>query len=74
MSKAIFEFSLPEEQDEYDVMNQAPKVQRFLWEFSQQLRSWQKYGHQFTDAGDAVNKIREEFYTLLNYYEVNIDL
>jgi hypothetical protein len=74
MSKAIFEFNLPEEQDEYDIMNQAPKVQRFLWEFSQQLRSWQKYGHQFKDASDAVNKIREEFYTLLNNYEVNIDL
>jgi hypothetical protein len=74
MSKAIFEFSLPEEQDEYDIMNQAPKMQRFLWDFSQQLRSWQKYGHQFTNADDAVNKIREEFYNLLNNYEVNIDL
>lgn len=74
MSKAIFEFSLPEEQNEYDIMNQAPKVQSFLWEFSQQLRSWQKYGHQFTDADDAVHKIREEFYALLNNYEVNIDL
>lgn len=74
MSKAIFEFNLPEEQDEYDIMNQAPKVQRFLWEFSEQLRSWQKYGHQFEDASDAVNKIREEFYTLLNNYEVNIGL
>ena len=74
MSKAIFEFNLPEEQNEYDIMNQAPKVQIFLWEFSQQLRSWQKYGHRFTDADDAVSKIREEFYALLNNYEVNIDL
>ena len=34
----------------------------------------QKYGHQFTDAGDAVVKIREEFYKILNNYQVNIDL
>ena len=74
MSKAIFEFNLPEEQGEYDIINQAPRVQRFLWEFTQQLRAWEKYGHEFKDANDAVYKIREQFYTLLNNYEVNIDL
>ena len=72
--KAIFEFNLPEDQHEYDVMNQASKMQRFLWEFSEQLRSWQKYGHKFENADDAVEKIREEFYNLLNNYEVNLDL
>lgn len=72
--KAIFEFNLPEDQHEYDVMNQASKMQRFLWEFSEQLRSWQKYGHKFENADDAVEKIREEFYTLINNYEVNLDL
>ncbi|NBW29630.1 hypothetical protein EBR37_04580 [bacterium] len=72
--KAIFEFNLPEDQHQYDVMNQASKMQRFLWEFSEELRSWQKYGHKFENADDAVEKIREEFYTLLNNYEVNLDL
>lgn len=72
--KATFEFDLPEDQHEYDVMSQASKMQRFLWEFSQQLREWEKYGHQFSDARDAVVKTREEFYRLLNNYEVNIDL
>ena len=71
--KATFEFNLPEDQREYEVMNQASKTQAFLWEFSQQLLSWYKYGHQFKDADDAVNKIREEFYQLLNDNEVNID-
>lgn len=72
--KATFEFDLPEDKHEYDVMNQAPKMQRFLWEFSEQLRAWEKYGHEFKDSRDAVVKIREEFYRLLNNYEVNIDL
>lgn len=72
--KATFEFDLPEDQHEYDIMNQASKMQRFLWEFSEQLRAWQKYDHQFKDADDALNQIREEFYKLLNNYEVNIDL
>lgn len=72
--KAIFEFDLPEDQHEYDVMHQASKMQRMLWEFSQQLREWEKYGHQFKDARDAVVKTREEFYKILNNYQVNIDL
>jgi hypothetical protein len=74
MPKAIFEFNLPEEQDEYDVMNQAPKTQSLLWDYSQQLRAWHKYGHTFKDADDALRKIREEFYRLLNDNQVNIDL
>ena len=72
--KATFEFEFPEDEREYEVMNQAHKMQRMLWEFSQQLREWEKYGHQFKDAGDAVVKIREEFYKILNNYQVNIDL
>ena len=74
MSKAIFEFNLPEEQDEYDIMNQASRMQRVLWDLSEALQSWQKYGHQFKDANDAVEQIRAEFYIILNNYEVNIDL
>lgn len=72
--KATFEFDLPEDQHQYDVMNQALKMQRALWDLSEALRTWQKYGHQFKDANDAVSQIREEFYTTLNNYEVNIDL
>jgi hypothetical protein len=72
--KAVFEFDLPEDQHDYNIMNQASKVQSFLWDFSQQLRSWYKYHHDFKNADDALNQIRDEFYRLLNEHEVNIDL
>jgi hypothetical protein len=72
--KATFEFDLPKDQHEYDVMNQAIRMQRVLWDLSEQLLEWEKYGHQYKDAYDAVFKIREEFYRILNNYEVNIDL
>jgi len=72
--KGIFEFNLPEDQREYEIMSKSLKTQSFLWEFSQQLRAWDKYGHAFKDADDALDKIREEFYRLLNEHEVNIDL
>jgi len=71
---AKFEFNLPEDQHEYEVMSQAQKTQSFLQDFSQQLRSWYKYHHDLKDADDALNKIRDEFYRLLNKHEVNIDL
>jgi hypothetical protein len=72
--KSIFEFNLPEDQREYEIMSKSLKTQSFLWEFSQQLRAWYKYGHEFKDADDALNQIRDEFYRLLNEHEINIDL
>jgi len=72
--KTIFEFDLPEDQREYEIMSKSLKTQSFLWEFSQQLRAWYKYHHDFKDANDALTKIREEFYRLLNIHEVNIDI
>lgn len=72
--KATFEFDLPEDQHEYDIMNQAIRMQRVMWDLSEALRTWEKYGNDFKDARDAVVKIREEFYRILNNYEVNIDL
>ncbi len=72
--KAIFEFNLPEDQHEYEVMSQASRVQSFLWDFSQQLRSWQKYSNDFQNAGDALDKIRTEFHRLLSEQQINIDL
>ena len=72
--KSILEFNLPEDQREFDLAIQSQKAQSFLWDFSQQLRSWRKYHHNFKDANDALDKIREEFYRLLNEHKVNIDL
>ena len=74
MPKITIEFTLPEEENEYKVMSKAQDAQRMLWDLSQQLRSWQKYGHEFKDADDALDKIREEFYKLVNEHDVNIDL
>jgi hypothetical protein len=74
--KATFNFDLddPDDKTQYDIMNQAIRMQRVLWDLSEALRTWEKYGDPFTDARDAVVKIREEFYRTLNNYEVNIDL
>lgn len=72
--KAILQFDLPEDQNDYEIAVQAPKVQSFIWDFSQQLRAWQKYHHDFKNADDALDQIREEFYRLINEHNINIDL
>lgn len=71
--KATLTFTLPEEQVEFDTAIQASAAKSMLWDFSQQLRSWQKYHNDFKDANDALDKIREEFYRLINDYNINID-
>lgn len=73
MPKATIQFNLPEEQGEFDAAISAERMKSMLWDFSQQLRSWRKYHNDFTDADDALDKIREEFYRLLNEHNVGID-
>lgn len=74
MPKVTVEYNLPDEQHDYEVAMQASRVQSFLWDFSQQLRSWYKYHNDFKDGNDALSKIRDEFYRLLNENNVDIDL
>jgi hypothetical protein len=73
MPKVTLQFNLPEEQNEFDNAINAGNMKSVLWNFSQQLRSWRKYYHDFQDASDALDKIREEFHSLLNDHNVNID-
>lgn len=73
MPIATLSFNLPEEQSEFDTVIQASKAKRMLWDFSQQLRSWQKYSNDFTDGSDALDQIRTEFYRLITEYNINID-
>jgi hypothetical protein len=72
--KATLEFTLPEDQNDYEIAIQAQRVQAFLYDFSQQLRSWYKYHHDFKDADDALSQIRDEFYKLSNEHSINLDL
>lgn len=73
MPIAILKFKLPEEKEEFDAASQAQSFKLMLWDFSNQLRSWQKYHHGFENADHALTKIREEFYRLLNEHNVNLD-
>jgi len=71
--KAILEFDLPEDLIEYTKVNKAQDYFLALWDIGEQLRSWDKYGHPFKDADDALTQIREDFYRVMNHFNINLD-
>jgi len=42
------------------------KYESVLYDLDQQLRSWEKYGHNFTSAGEAIEKTREVLHKLMD--------
>ena len=69
--KATLTFDLPEENSDFRDAVQAADFKSALWEIEQQLRSWEKYGHTFKDADDAVRQIREFFHQTLSEFNVS---
>ena len=61
-------FELTDERDQYefDCAVNATKMAGFIWEFSQYLRSEEKY----SDEPDNIEKIRENFWELLNEADI----
>lgn len=56
--KAILEFNLPEESEEFDLANRAGEVSGILWDVSQKIRERLKYND--TPLADDVRKFLEE--------------
>lgn len=67
--KAMFEFSLPEENEEYKLHCQAGDFHSAIWEYAQWLRGICKHGNP--DEFNA-QKCREKLHELL--VEHNVDL
>ena len=62
--RVTVEFDLPDEKYEFHNFNQANKMNEFIWEFQELLRSWDRYGHPFKDADDALDQIRNEWFRM----------
>lgn len=66
MGKIIFtqEFDSVEEREEYDIACHAMDYKIALDNILEMLRKYDKYGHNFKDANEAIEKIREEAYSI----------
>ena len=70
--KATLEFNLPEEATEYEMANQAADMFSVISSLEERLRSFQKYGHEFKTADEAVEVIRSLLHAELDIRNVNI--
>jgi hypothetical protein len=72
--KAILEFNFPEDQDEFETINNASKYYSVLWDLDQYLRNKTKYANDDVTEEEisASYALRDEFWRLLGEY--NLDL
>ena len=57
--KAILEFSLPEEEVEFNAANQGRRLKAALWGIDQRLRSLLKYGEPTPAQASLAEEIRQ---------------
>ena len=62
--KTTFEFSLPEETEEYEIYRRAPEFYSALREFREWLRKWRKHGHCFSNADQALDMMWDQFHRI----------
>ena len=72
--KAILEFNLPEDQEEYDMINNASKMYLSLWDIKQMLRSKLKYNPDGlnTEQLEQWESMQDEFYEILDNHDFKI--
>jgi hypothetical protein len=72
--KAILEFDLPEDNCNHILAVHAMDFALLAWDLDQYLREKLKYGHQFTDADDALEAIREFLHDQLIDRQISLDM
>lgn len=74
--KAILEFNLPDDDQEYDLANNAMRFWSVLWELDNVLRANTKYApdDMSDDDYDAYQKIRETLHELMRDNNVSLDM
>jgi hypothetical protein len=74
--KAILEFNLPEDQTEYQIVNDTSKMFSVIWDMKQWLRSQTKYApdSMSDDTYKAFEECRDKLNELLLDNQVNLDI
>lgn len=68
--KAILEFNLPDDKEEYEMTVSAMKYFTVIWEMKQELRKKIKYSELSEAEYEAYEKIQEFFVELLNTSDI----
>jgi len=72
--KAIIEFKLPEDRDEYDMANNASKMYMALWDIKQLFRSTLKYNPTGLTSKELEQWeiMQDEFYVILDNNDLKL--
>lgn len=71
--KAILEFDLPDDEYNFRRANEGAPVHGVLRDLDNWLREKLKYGHDFEDAGSALEAARNELRDLLQGENLSLD-
>lgn len=71
--KAVVEFELPEEEYEFENAKNVGKFRWVLWDMNEYFLACDKEGHGFKTADEAVDTIRNAFWTFVRNHGVTID-
>jgi len=74
--KAILEFNLPDDQDQFELATKGSNMYSVLWELDQSLRAKTKYAPDDLpeDKYDAYQEIREELRELMSNSNISFDM
>lgn len=72
--KAILEFELPEDNSNHIVAINAMEFALSCWDMDQFLRSKLKYGNNFENVDEALEKTRKTLHDILKSYNINLDM
>lgn len=70
--KAILEFNLPDDQEDYELCNKAQDMSYALHELQQHLRNKVKYETDDPDKWEAYDEIYQEFYNIMNKNNIQL--
>ena len=64
--KAILEFNLPEDEEQFDAANRGMDWALVAWDVDQLLRNKLKYEEHVTDTRKALEEVKEVLYDLMD--------
>jgi hypothetical protein len=63
--KAILEFELPEDKENFDVSSKGMDWAIVAWDLDQLLRNMMKYGHEYKDTDTALQYVKDALNEML---------
>lgn len=70
--KAIIEFNLPEDQEEYEICNKALDMSIALQGIREYLRGKVKYDTQDDKKWEAYDEVYQQFFEIINNYNIKL--